>query len=732
MANSGSVWGIDLGQCALKALRCRTGDEPGTIEAEAFDYIEYPKMLGQPDANAAELLAEALETFLSRNSLTGNKVAISVSGQSGLSRFIKLPPVETKKIPDIVKYEARQQIPFALEDVVWDYQQMAGGSVEEGFALETEVGLFAMKRDQVYRALKPFLDAGIEVDIIQLTPVALYNFAAFDQMPDIPPPEQYTPDDPPDSTIVMSLGADMSDLVVTNGYRVWQRTVNLGGNHFTKALTKQMKLTFAKAEHLKRNAMKAEDPKAVFQAMRPVFGELLGEVQRSLSFFQNIDRTAKLGRVVALGNAMELRGLHKYLAQNLGLEVAELDHYANLSGSAVTESPAFKDNMLSFGVCYGLCVQGLGLGKLSTNLVPPEIVKDRMIKAKKPWAVAAVALLLLGCLIGYFGKWREWNSARPDDTWNQAFNSAKAATDAASAAKSDYDTAETQYKDWEKVGNDLAQINERRMLWAEMLKAVNDCLPRDPQGPRKDELEKLKATEYEKYQSTRDCIYVDSIDCQFFPDLGAWIAEATKRENELKVAAAGGAAPGGADVADTAAQGPAATTPTPDQSQAPGGDAGQGGAAPSNAGWVIQITGHHFHNDDKRNLGPTYVQNTLVKALNGKPDVELVDDQANRIKVSTKDLGIEHALIVSQERRVQDPAPYANPNIQQGGAGPLPGTEKTAGKQPATINLRRFDFKVQFAWKPKTLSQRKAEDEKKKATPEEPKVADTAETKPTE
>jgi type IV pilus assembly protein PilM len=493
-----------------------------------------------------------------------------------------------------------------------------------------------------------------------------------------------------------------------------------------------MKLTFAKAEHLKRNAMKAEDPKAVFQAMRPVFGELLGEVQRSLSFFQNIDRTAKLGRVVALGNAMKLRGLHKYLAQNLGLEVAELDHYANLSGSAVTESPAFKDNMLSFGVCYGLCVQGLGLGKLSTNLVPPEIVKDRMIKAKKPWAVAAVALLLLGCMIGYFGKWREWNSALPDN-YKEPFTNVAQATGAARSAQEGYDTAKKGYEELKAVGDQLAGINERRMLWAEMLKAVNDCLPRDPQGARKDELEKLKATDYEKYQSTRDCIYVDSIDCQFWPDLGAWIAEATNRENQLKVAAAGGAAPGGADgAADGAVQGAGATTPTPDQSQASAGDAGQGGAAPSNAGWVIQITGHHFHNDDKRNLGPTYVQNTLVKALNEKPDVELVDDQGKKNKVSTKDLGIEHALIVSQERRVQDPAPYANPNIQQGGAAPLPGAVPTAGKQPAAINLRRFDFKVQFAWKPKTLSQRKAEDEKKKATPEEPKVADTTASKTTE
>ena len=98
--------------CA-EALRCRAGDEPGTIVAEAFDYIEYPKMLGQPDANPAELLAERLRHFCRATRWPGDRVAISVSGQSGLSRFIKLPPVETKKIPDIVKYEARQQIPFA-------------------------------------------------------------------------------------------------------------------------------------------------------------------------------------------------------------------------------------------------------------------------------------------------------------------------------------------------------------------------------------------------------------------------------------------------------------------------------------------------------------------------------------------------------------------------------------------------------------------------------------------
>ena len=51
MARSGAVWGIDIGQCALKAMRCRRSDEPDKITVEAFDYIEYPKVLTQPDAN---------------------------------------------------------------------------------------------------------------------------------------------------------------------------------------------------------------------------------------------------------------------------------------------------------------------------------------------------------------------------------------------------------------------------------------------------------------------------------------------------------------------------------------------------------------------------------------------------------------------------------------------------------------------------------------------------------
>ncbi len=151
---------------------------PKKVVAEAFDYIEYPKILSQPGSDPVELVGDALKQFLSRNTVLGDRVAVSVSGQAGLARFIKLPPLEAKKIPDLVRYEARQQIPFDLNDVVWDYQRMGGGSVEEGFALDTEIGLFAMKRDAVFRALDPFLKLDIEVDVVQLTPLVLVQLSS--------------------------------------------------------------------------------------------------------------------------------------------------------------------------------------------------------------------------------------------------------------------------------------------------------------------------------------------------------------------------------------------------------------------------------------------------------------------------------------------------------------------------------------------------------------------------
>src|SRR5438128_2343902 len=372
------VWGIDLGQCALKALRVELIDDQ--VTATAFDYVEHPKILSQPDADPHQLTREALEKFLSRNTLRGDIVAMSVPGQSGLARFVKLPPVEEKKIPDIVRFEAKQQIPFNLEEVVWDYQKLSSGVVTDGFAMETEIGLFAIKRETVAKYLQHFKDVNVEVHVVQMAPLSLCNYLSFDLLlkdPGMAPEEAAAARKK--CIVALDIGADNSNLVITDGERIiWQRPIPLGGNHFTRALTKDLKLTFAKAEHLKRNAVKSPDLKKILAALKPVLNDFVSEVQRSLGYFTNTHRDATIQYMIGLGNAFRLPGLQKYLQEKLQLEVRKLQKIQRLDGEeTVTAAPQYVENVLSFAVAHGLALQGLKATRLQTNLLPPEIAQER-------------------------------------------------------------------------------------------------------------------------------------------------------------------------------------------------------------------------------------------------------------------------------------------------------------------------------------------------------------------
>jgi type IV pilus assembly protein PilM len=736
MAKSDAVWGIDIGNCSLKALRCRPAEQDGLVLADAFDYIEYPKILTQPGAEPSELVNDALTEFLSRNNLRGDRVAISVPGQNGLARFVKLPPVESKKIPDIVKFEARQQIPFDLNDVIWDYQRMGGGMEESGFLLETEIGLFAMKRDQVFRALEPLTRAGIQVDVVQLTPLALYNFVCFDQLEDLPPPDEYDPDNPPPSTVVLSMGTDATDLVVTNGFRVWQRSIPVGGNHFTKALTKELKLTFAKAEHLKRNAATAEDPKAVFQAMRPVFNDLLTEVQRSIGYFSSLDRAAQVQRVLAMGNAIKLPGLRRYLAQSLGFEVARLEQFNKLAGPEVLKAPAFQENQLCFPVCYGLALQGLKQSPLHTNLLPKEIIQDRLINAKKPWAVASAAVLLLACTIGIASQVRAWSAVRKDK-FEAAERAAQTIASTAQRYKTEYEGELSKFKATEQIGVNVVESVEGRLRWMELMTAINSALPTDPENDVPEDV------------SERNEVHIVSIDAQRMESFEPWMTLMRQRRwynpNPKDLEADQEADPALAEILAAADKPAVADTTTSAGTSgmykapmgpgaypgaAPGGIGGYGGAGPRGypaagpstaaggslgttapasggakqglkaPGWLVQITGYHYHNPDNpgRQVGAEFVRTALIDKLRRNlVFLPTGDPKKPQEKCSMRELGISYPVLVNpgniEEVYVRNPlaAPVAGemqgmpgtgPGLMVPGGGGFTGPEGPSGMRP--------------------------------------------------
>ena len=676
MAKTNAVWGIDIGQCALKALRCRPNDDATRDHGRRIRLHRVSaRFSASPRPTRSSWCARRSSSSCRAIRCAATAWRFPFPGQSGLARFIKLPPVESKKIPDIVKYEARQQIPFALEDVVWDYQQMAGGSEEDGFALETEVGLFAMKRDQVYRALKPFEEAGIEVDIIQLTPLAIYNYTVFDQMQDLPPADEYDPDNPPESVVVLSLGTDTTDLVITNGYRVWQRSVPLGGSHFTKALSKELRLTFAKAEHLKRNAMQAEDRGAVFQAMRPVFNDLLTEVQRSIGFFTNIDRNAKIGRVIALGNAMKLPGLQKYLSQNLGYPVAEVRSLSRAErlGGRRRRRPSKKTCSASPSAT-GWCCKRWARRKLSTNLLPREIVTDRLIRDKKPWAVALVAALLLGCAVSFLGHWRAWNGvARLVST--RRFGKAMPFRAIPTALQTSYEVALKTFKDVDRMGKsivmgtNIAGEEGNRIQWMQVLKAIDECLPQNTIGKEGKDERPAGERGAEIPIGQRDEIHIDQLEIEFTNDLKlSWYDQV---KDKIKA---------------TNAPKPKAGLQMP-----PVGSEGAAAEGPSGEGWIIQIRGHHFHNDDDARRdekdGAEYVRKTFMKAFSER-QVQLPTGKGQEpVKKALKDIGLVYPPVLVEVGRVNETAIVIS--------------EETGD---VSVPVRNFEFTLQFCWQKKTTT----------------------------
>jgi type IV pilus assembly protein PilM len=722
MAAANAVWGIDVGQCALKAMRCRLGDDGQSIIADAFDYIEYPKILTEPDANPEQLVRDALRQFLADNTVRDAKVAISVPGQSGLTRFIKLPPVEAKKIPDIVKYEAKQQIPFSLDDVIWDYQALLGGVQDEGVALETEVGLFAMKRDQVFRAIRPFRDAGIELDVVQLTPIAIYNAVVYGVLEGLPGASEYDPDAPPKSVAVISMGTDTTDLVVTNGFRIWQRSIPIGGSHFTKQLTKEMKLTFAKAEHLKRNARQAEDPKAVFQAMRPVFNDLVQELQRSLGYFRSIDRRAQISHAVALGNAMLLPGLEPYIEKNLDMPVKRLQAFRHLEGSSVVSTPKFKDNILSFPVSYGLCLQGLGKSRLSTNLIPREMVTSRLIRRKKPWALLALTVFLIGISFNFLFNWNRWRAAHLE-RFADVEQQVKTVSSTSNDFKSQDAELQQQFDNLKRLGNEVVGGADARFLVLELFKAINAALP----TPSTDDPAAVSKVPYNE----RTEMYIESIDSEYFPLLSDYytVDAADRYARFLKDLSfaqqrtqAGASQPQAAEAADAAAGKSAAGDEDGAADEGADVSSGQDSAQAAEAklpelpdfarpGWVIQVKGYHCYDNGKDliNRDAQYLINTFMNELeNGTVELPAGPGQPPTV-FTMKELGIYCPLIAAQRLEV----PMQVPDLKYDPAKSPPAATRSEGlrmnrdkPEIPMVNATVYEFTVQFMWLETRASER--------------------------
>lgn len=380
---SDAIWAIDLGSNSLKALHLAAVGE--AVQVIGFDHVPHGKILSSSGISAAEreeLVAISLRQFVQRNEVDFDPIIISVPSQNSFARFVTLPPVEAKRLPEIVKFEAAQQIPFDISEVQWDYQLLSDPD-----SPEKKVGLFAIKNEVVHAAMEPFEREELPVSYVQMASMALYNYLLFDR-PDLAGSDKR-------ATVIINIGADSTDVVVCTASGVWQRCIMMGGNAFTSAIADTFKLSFEKAEKLKRTAPVSKYARQIFQAMRPVFTDWTGEVQRSLGFYTSSNPDVKLARVVAMGGGTKLRGLLKYLQQTLQIPVEKPDTFKRLSAAPGVSAAKFHANVADFGVVYGLGLQGLGMARIESNLLPSSVARSIAWAGKIKYFYAAALMLLV-------------------------------------------------------------------------------------------------------------------------------------------------------------------------------------------------------------------------------------------------------------------------------------------------------------------------------------------------
>ncbi len=385
---SGRVaWGIEVGEFALKAVRLQTvGD---SVVVTDFSVIAHQKVLSDPSVSDREgMIRVTLGAFMQTHGeqIANEPIVMSLPGNVGFARFASIPAVDAKTLRSMIEYEAKQQIPFPIEEVEWDSHILPG---EEGG--QCAIGIFAVTKERLHELLSLYADCGIEPDVLTLSSVAAYNALYFDL-------ELNEQSDP---LACLDIGTNSTDLIAMAKGRFWIRTFPIGGSEFTNAISEAFRsqnVNYGRAERIKVDRSPGEKVlRARTMALRRVTAQLVDEIGRSREFYQAANEDVALKKVVGVGSTLKIPGLRSKIAGDLQMSMSRLEEFKRIHVNG--PDPAdFAANSINLLTAMGLALQGVGLAKVDLNLSPLARIRRKIWKAKTPWFVAAAALLLLSSL----------------------------------------------------------------------------------------------------------------------------------------------------------------------------------------------------------------------------------------------------------------------------------------------------------------------------------------------
>ena len=410
-----SAWGLEIGDSGIKAVKASSRD--GKLFVEAIDRIDYSS---QGDATALkkpELIEEAVSLFKERNLISrSDKIIVSLSGKMILSRFFTLPPIKKSRIADVLKFELRKQVPFEPDEIVWDYQQFDDvGMAHKG----VKIGLFATKKENIYDLLPSLAPIRVNLDAIQITPIAIYNLV-------------HLISDSDEDVIVINVEQGNTDFIVVGRSKYWNRSIPISEVNMT----------------------------------------LMREIQRSMGYYVSVSKGAKPEILYLMGDVFEDDSKIKFVDENLESKVQFLDLLDNIRMAKDFIHPGLtKKNIYGFETALGLALQGLGLGEIKINLLPDDYVKERQVSKRKVLVYAIAIGIFLSFFTQYIKDYLLWRPLSSSvDTVARTLNETKRLERAYKSIEKKVEEEEKKLHLWESMGH-------QGYFWIEVVNKIINTVP---------------------------------------------------------------------------------------------------------------------------------------------------------------------------------------------------------------------------------------------------------------
>ena len=340
------------------------------------------------EAQWSALVGQSVAAAANRSGSSGPAI-LSIPGHLTLTKFVKTPAIDKAKRAQVIQFEAQQNIPYPLPEVVWDYQVVG----DDG--LDLEVMLAAVKMD----VTESLCDSVREHKLspVAITPSTLALYRAF----------KYNYPEVVGSTLLVNIGARSTNLLFIDGNRFFIRTIALAGNSVTQTIADEVKQDFAHAESLKLQVLGGHSDlpessparAAVLSAANSFIGRLHLEITRSTVNYRRQSGAEQPVAIYLTGGGSQVPALVANLAEKIKIHV---EHFDPLRKVEVAPGATLARNSAAhLADLVGLAVAQAKTEKAFT-LLPRALVEALAFRKQQPFFVAAAALVVAALIVPIF------------------------------------------------------------------------------------------------------------------------------------------------------------------------------------------------------------------------------------------------------------------------------------------------------------------------------------------